>query len=93
MILQLNAAGKFKRASRHGIETKNFWNPDFDTFYDTLLKPELDKITLTKEGQVKMRNINKQINIKCVMNYKWYPFDTQICKHYIIIGSWHRQIR
>ena len=70
-----------------GDQTHNFWNPDFDTSYDTLLKPKLDKITLTKEGQVKMRNINKQISIKCAMNYKWYPFDYQICKHRILLDE------
>ena len=47
----------------------------------------LDKITINELGQVKMRNINKQIRLKCRMNYIWYPFDTQSCHHYIIINE------
>ena len=68
-------------------QTYAFWQPDFDTSMDTLLKPRLDKITINELGQVKMRNINKQIRLKCQMNYIWYPFDTQSCHHYIIINE------
>ena len=68
-------------------QTYNFWHPDFDTSMDTLLKPQFDKITINALGEVKMRNLNKQIRLKCRMNYIWYPFDTQRCHHYIIIDE------
>ena len=68
-------------------QTYIFWHPDFDTSMDTLLKPQLDKITINALGEVKMRNLNKQIRLKCRMNYIWYPFDTQSCHHYIIINE------
>ena len=64
-----------------------FWKPDLDTPPETLFKPSLDRVLIKKNGRIKISNLHLRSTVRCSMDYTWYPFDTQICSHPILIDE------
>ena len=64
-----------------------FWKPDLDTPPETLFKPNLDRVLVKDNGRIKVSNLNLRSTVRCAMDYTWYPFDTQICSHPILIDE------
>ena len=82
----------FCQADLNKVELLNefsnqFWKPDLDTPPETLFKPSLDRVLIKKNGRIKISNLHLRSIVRCSMDYNWYPFDTQICSHPILIDE------
>ena len=65
-----------------------FWHPDFDESSETLFVTQLDLALLYLNGRIKLKSLNPaNTKIRCQMDYEWYPFDSQICPHPIVLDE------
>ena len=90
---QLHGEDRLKFFGRSLIRNL-FWSPDFDINYDTWFKPKPDiaEISMNKNMahgnfNFKFKNDKTRMVIRCEMDYKWFPFDIQICPHAYIIDA------
>ena len=67
--------------------TNLFWKPDLDTPPETLFKPNLERVLIKKNGRIKVSNLNLKSIVRCAMDYTWFPFDTQVCSHPVLIDE------
>ena len=69
-----------------------FWMPNFDTHESSLFKPKFTQSYVyfndeKRTYNIKTMNVMYRIRIQCDMDFKWYPFDTQVCSHAMLIDE------